>query len=97
MKNKMTMLMALTIAIATNVYASGSKKAEPESKAEQTLDKAVEGTKELGNDTARAVKKAGREIEDKACEMVNGKLDCATKKIEHAAENAADKAKDLAD
>ncbi len=66
-------------------------------KAEQTLDKAVEETKEFGNDTARAVKKAGRDIEDKACEMVNGKLDCATKKIEHAAENAADKAKDLAD
>lgn len=97
MKNKMTMLMALTIAIATNVYASGSKKAEPETKAEQTFDKAVEGTKEFGNDTARAVKKAGREMEDKACEMVNGKLECASQEVEHAAENAADKAKDLAD
>lgn len=94
---KMTMLMALIISVTTSVYASGAKKAGPESKMEQAMDNAVEGTKEFGNDAARTAKKVGRDIEDKACEMVNGKLECATQKIEHAAENAADKAKDLVD
>lgn len=97
MTKKMIMLIALSIAMASNVYASGAKKAEPETKVERAFDNAVEETKEFGNDTARAAKKAGRELEDKACEMVNGKLDCTKQKIEHAAENAADKAKDLAD
>lgn len=50
--------------------------------------------KEVGNDTARAAKKAGRAVKDKTCEMINGKMECAAQKAKHGIQNAADKVED---
>jgi gas vesicle protein len=50
-------------------------------------------SKDLNNtakDTKVTVKKAVRNTKDKTCELVNGKLECAAKKMKHKAENAAD-------
>ena len=53
--------------------------------------------KEIANDGARATKKTGRKIEDKTCEMINGKMKCAAKKVKHEIQNAADNVRDAAD
>lgn len=84
---------ALTILAVTSrpVFASGSKKAKQEP---SVMDKTVEKTQEMANDASRAVKKASRKVEDKACEMINGKLDCAAQEAEHAAKNLKDKVED---
>lgn len=48
-------------------------------------------------DSKRAVKQTNREFEDKTCDLVNGKMVCALKKIKHSAEKGADKVQDAAD
>ncbi|MBC7714620.1 MAG: hypothetical protein H7177_14840 [Rhizobacter sp.] len=52
---------------------------------------------EAGNDTTRAVRKGARNVKDKTCEMVNGKMKCAAKKAKHKMQNAGDKVKDAVD
>lgn len=52
---------------------------------------------EAMEDTAKGAKKMGRAASDKACEMINGKLECAGKKLVHKAKNAKDEIKDKAD
>lgn len=47
-------------------------------------------------DAGKNAKKAGRAVKDKACEMVNGKLECAGKKAMNKARNAKDEVKDKA-
>jgi len=49
------------------------------------------------NDTKRGVKKAARAAEDKTCELVNGKMECAAKKVKHSIQNGADKVEDAID
>ena len=58
---------------------------------------ALDSSKEAANDTKRGVKKGARAVEDKACEMVNGKMECAAKKIKHSMQNGADKVEDAVD
>ena len=41
-------------------------------------------------ETRKVVKKDVRLMKDEACEMVNGKMQCAKKKIEHKVENLKD-------
>lgn len=52
---------------------------------------------EAAHDTKRAAKKTARKVKDKTCEMVNGKMECAGKKIKHSAQNAGDKIEDAVD
>ncbi len=56
--------------------------------AEETVTEKIETG---SNKAADAVKKTYRSAKDKTCEMVNGKMDCAAKKLKHKAQNAADK------
>jgi hypothetical protein len=56
-----------------------------------------EKAEEAANDTKRGIKKGARAVEDKACEMVNGKMECAAKKIKHSMQNGADKVEDAVD
>jgi hypothetical protein len=56
-----------------------------------------EKAKEVANDTKRGVKKGARAVEDKACEMVNGKMECAAKKVKHSIQNGADNVEDAID
>jgi hypothetical protein len=57
----------------------------------------TEKVKEQGRDVKKGLKKMARKAEDKVCETVNGKLECAAKKVKHGVENAADEVKDKAD
>lgn len=57
----------------------------------------VEKTKEAGRDVSKTAKKGARSLEDKTCEMVNGKMECAAKKLKHGVQNTADEVKDKAD
>jgi hypothetical protein len=60
-------------------------------------DSVKKDVKEAGHDTKRAMKKAGRKVHDKTCEMVNGKMSCAGKKLKHGVQNAGDKVEDAVD
>jgi hypothetical protein len=56
-----------------------------------------ESVKEAGSDSKRAMKKAGRSVKDKTCEMVDGKMKCAGKKLKHGVKNTGDKVEDAVD
>lgn len=56
-----------------------------------------EKAQEVSNDTKRAMRKGSRKVQDKTCEMVNGKMECAGKKAKHAVQNAGDKVEDAVD
>ncbi len=64
------------------------------SHAEETVKEKVQ---EAGKDTKRAFKKGANRVEEKSCEMINGKLQCLGDKIENRAEETSDKVKDMAD
>jgi uncharacterized protein YjbJ (UPF0337 family) len=56
-----------------------------------------EKARESINDSKRAIKQAHRDFEDKTCELVNGKMVCALKKVKHSVEKSTDKVQDAAD
>lgn len=56
-----------------------------------------EKAKETYHDSKRGVKKATREVKDKTCEMINGKMECAAKKVKHTIQNGADHVEDALD
>ena len=62
--------------------------------ADETME---EKTKEAVQDTKRAGKKAVRIVDDKVCSLVNGKMECAVKKVKHAGESIGDEAEDAVD
>lgn len=64
---------------------------------ETRTEKAVETTKEAGRDLKKNAKKAWRNTKDEACEMVNGKMECAGKKAKHKVQNGVDEVKDKVD
>lgn len=62
--------------------------------AEETM---TEKTQETATDIKKAMKKGGHRVEEKGCEMVNGKLQCLGKKIKNRGEEVKDEVKDIAD
>ena len=58
---------------------------------EETL---AEKTKEAGRDVKRGTNKAVRKVKDETCELVNGKMECAAKKVKHSILNTTDKVED---
>jgi gas vesicle protein len=60
-------------------------------RAESDLSK---DTKEAISDVKKGARKTGRKVKDKSCELVDGKMSCAGKKMKHKVENAADDVKD---
>ena len=56
-----------------------------------------EKVNESAKDTGKAVRKGARSLKDKTCEMVDGKMNCAAKKLKHKAQNAGDEVKDKVD
>lgn len=56
-----------------------------------------EKSREVANDTKRATKQAGHDLEDKTCELVHGKMECAVKKVKHSAQKKSDKIEDSLD
>lgn len=66
----------------------------PAFSADETVGEKAE---EAINDTKRAAKKAARKVEDKTCEMVNGKMECLAKKAGNKLKDAGDKVEDAID
>lgn len=60
-------------------------------------DHAMETVKEAGRDMKKETKKAARNVQDKTCTMVKGKLECAGEKAKHKVQNAADEVGDKVD
>ena len=50
--------------------------------------------KEATQDAGKHIKKGARKVKDETCEMVNGKMECAAKKLKHKVKNGADEVKD---
>ncbi len=65
--------------------------------AAQAETTAGEKVQEGAEDAGKNVKKGYRNVKDKACEMVNGKLECVGKKAMNKARNAKDEINDKAD
>lgn len=50
----------------------------------------MEKGKALANEASDSVKKTYRDVKDKGCEMVNGKMECLAKKVGNKARNLKD-------
>lgn len=64
---------------------------------EAKKEKMEERTDEAVKDTGRGVKSTSRKVEDKTCEMVNGKAECAVERSKHTIQGAGDKVEDALD
>jgi hypothetical protein len=53
--------------------------------------------KEGVSDVKKTVRKGVRKSKDKTCELVNGKMECAAKKLKHKAQNVGDDINDKMD
>jgi len=53
--------------------------------------------KETASDTKRGAKESVRNVKDKTCELVNGKMECAVQKTKHTIQKGADKVEDAID
>lgn len=55
-----------------------------------------EAAKETAQDVKKSAKKGVHRAEETGCEMVNGKMECAGKKIKNRATEVKDEVKDMA-
>ncbi len=49
-----------------------------------------EDVKQAAKDTKKSVRKGVRSAKDKTCELVDGKMNCAAKKLKHKVQNVGD-------
>ena len=63
------------------------------SQAETVSEKA----KETATDVKKSVKKGAHRVQEKGCEMVNGKMQCLGDKLKNRGTEVKDEVKDLAD
>jgi hypothetical protein len=77
----MTQFVAICLAIAMSSASSFAEESTSE-KSEATATKAMDSMSE-----------AGRNLDDKICETVNGKVNCVSKKIKNKLKNASEKSK----
>ena len=73
------------------VYSGESKIRNPAST--ETKERLTENM----NDNKRSLKKAKRNIENKSCRYINGKMECAAKRASNAIKSGADKVEDAVD
>ena len=86
-------LRVLTLSLSIISFSAGLLSVNTASADETVKEK----TKEAANDSKRGIKKGTRAVKDKACEMVNGKMECEAKKIKHTMQNISDKVEDAVD
>jgi hypothetical protein len=86
-------LAVLALGLVFAIPAVHAEDSKMEKKADQAGDAISEGAKDL----KRGTKKAVRNVKDETCELVNGKMECAGKKVKHGAKNLGDKVEDAAD
>ena len=87
----MKFVLALVIAFISSLSLADN--AEWEAKKQ----KMEERTDEAASDMGRGIKKASRSIQDKACGMIDGKMECAAEKAKHSIQNGADNVEDAID
>lgn len=83
MKFVMAMAFVFSIGIASEVMS------------EDTTFK--QKVNEVSKDTERGTKKVIRKVKDETCNMINGKMECAAKKVKHSIQNGADNVEDAVD
>jgi len=91
MKHVLAILIGLSFA---GSFAFGEETAKEKSKS--AMETVKSDTKEAYQDTKKAAKKTYRKASDKTCEMINGKMECAAKKVKHSVQNGVDEVKDKA-
>ena len=79
-------LFVLLIAVASLSFV-GSSCSDKDRTVKQEMN-------EVSRDLNRGTSKAVREIKDQTCEMVNGKMECAAKKVKHSIQNITDDIED---
>lgn len=79
----MKLILILTILVSANIFA-----------AEDSVKKKAT---EAMNDSKRQVKKAGRALKDKTCELMNGKMECALQRVKHSVQDAVEVVEDAID
>lgn len=57
----------------------------------------TEKAKETATDVKKSVKKGAHRVQEKGCEMVNGKMQCLGDKLKNRGEEVKDEVKDMAD
>lgn len=77
MKNELMIATVFAVGVSLTTIAQ----------AKETMGEKVQAT---ANKATDQVKKGARKVQDKACEMVNGKMECAAQKAKHKVQNAAD-------
>ena len=82
-----------TIKLLTLGLFLGATLAGPLASAVETAGEKIEAA---GNKAADSVKSTVRKGKDKTCEMVDGKMSCAGKKMKHKMQDASDSAKSKA-
>lgn len=87
-KKNLVMTCCALMAVTSFAFADASKKT--------VTERAGETVSETYQDTKDGVKKTYRKVEDKTCEMINGKMECVAKKVANKTKNAADEVKDKA-
>lgn len=78
-------LFVLLISVATLSFVGSSCNKDNTVKQEMN---------EAGRDISRGTSKTVREVKDQTCEMVNGKMECAAKKVKHSIQNTTDNIED---
>lgn len=75
MRNRMGSFVLMSVLVSSAALAE-----------ETTMEKG----KALTNEASDSVKKTYRDVKDKGCEMVNGKMECLAKKVGNKARNLKD-------
>jgi hypothetical protein len=63
----------------------------------ESTQKIKQSMEESSNDARRSVMKGARTLEDKTCELVNGKMECAAKRVKNEILNGTDRIEDAID
>ncbi len=84
-KNVLYAIMATTLIGLTGMKTSLSG---------ETTQKTKQSMEETTNDLRRDVKKVNRAIDNQTCELINGKMECAAKRVKNGILNGTDKIED---
>lgn len=83
-----------SIAVSMSACTNEMNKSGSEQTSESALENTKEAAQEVLEDTQKVAKKSYRDVKDKTCEMVNGKMECIAKEAVNKVKNAADSVKD---
>lgn len=93
MKKILTLLAIVSLSLPVFADPETDKKTVGD-KIESGVDKTKAAAKEGWQDTKKVTNKAVNAAKDKTCELVNGKMECAVKKVGHKIENGVGEGKD---